>query len=160
MYAEIFDKGPKPLYIHRPVVNAHELVAWAKANGFETTLPASDLHVTIAYSKEPVNWVSMGDAPETLAVKAYGFERLGETGDAFVMKVGSLALERRFDELINRGCSWDWPEYTPHITLSYKAGDVSIEALKVFEGDIILGPEVFEVIQDDWKDNLVEKAET
>jgi hypothetical protein len=43
-------------YVHRPLQNADELLAWAKANGFTDTLAPQDLHVTIAFSKTPLLW--------------------------------------------------------------------------------------------------------
>lgn len=60
--AKTFAVGAKnaPLYVYRPVVNADVIIAWAKAQGFTTTLPASDMHVTICYSKEPVDWQAAG----------------------------------------------------------------------------------------------------
>lgn len=53
--------APRPLYVRRPVLNGSDIVAWAAEQGFTTTLPIDDLHVTIAYSKAPVNWLAIGD---------------------------------------------------------------------------------------------------
>ena len=119
MYANVFASSKKSLYISRPVLNAFELIAWAKANGFAVTVSAEELHATQAYSKEPVDWVSMGDAPETVFVTPdwYKLERLGAEGEAVVLRFESPAFQRRFEELEQRGCSWGWPEYMPHVTL-------------------------------------------
>ena len=51
----------KTLYVNRPVLNAQEIADWAKGQGFTTTLAPADMHVTIAYSKTPVNWLQIGD---------------------------------------------------------------------------------------------------
>lgn len=53
--------APRPLYVRRPVLNASDIIVWAAGEGFTSTLPADDLHVTIAYSKAPVNWLAVGD---------------------------------------------------------------------------------------------------
>lgn len=53
--------APKTLYVSRPLVNAEAFISWAKGAGFTSTLAAGDLHVTIAFSRTPVNWLSIGD---------------------------------------------------------------------------------------------------
>ena len=60
---------PRPLYVYRPLLNASELIDWARSQGFTSTLPAEDLHVTQAYSRRPVNWFGMGQ-PSTAEVAA------------------------------------------------------------------------------------------
>lgn len=40
---------PRPLYVSRWLLNASELLDWARSQGFTTTLSADDLHVTITY---------------------------------------------------------------------------------------------------------------
>src|SRR5690606_28146793 len=59
---ELTDATPRPLYVHRKVKNAAEIIAWAKSQGFATTLPAEDMHVTIAFSRAPVDWMKVGEA--------------------------------------------------------------------------------------------------
>lgn len=54
-------RPPTPLHgrcnVSRKVINAVD-----KGQGFETTLPADDLHVTITYSRTPVDWMAMASA--------------------------------------------------------------------------------------------------
>ncbi|CAN5268322.1 hypothetical protein BH10PSE13_BH10PSE13_23730 [soil metagenome] len=50
---------PRPLYVYRKLINAADLLDWAREKGFTSTLPADDLHVTVTYSKTPVNWFAM-----------------------------------------------------------------------------------------------------
>ncbi len=59
-------KDAKTLYISRPLKNAEAFIEWAKAQGFAKTLAADDLHVTIAFSKAPVDWAKIGTAPKAL----------------------------------------------------------------------------------------------
>ena len=56
------DAAPRTLYVSRRVLNAGAIIDWAKDQGFETTLPAEDLHVTIAYSRTPVDWMKVTQA--------------------------------------------------------------------------------------------------
>lgn len=159
MLSKIFKGKPEPLYIYRPVINAYEVIAWAKANGFDTTLLASDLHVTVAYSKSPVTWVSMGDAPETVFSSPLKLARFGKEGEAVVLLLDAPLLQLRFKELQKRGCSWDYEAYQPHLTLSYNMStDVDLSSIPLLTGPIILGAEVFDPIDNSWSDNLVEKS--
>src|SRR5690606_38908414 len=45
------DAAPRTLYIRRDVINATEIRAWAKAQGFETV--QDGLHVTIIHTRSP-----------------------------------------------------------------------------------------------------------
>jgi hypothetical protein len=56
------DAAPRSLYVQRKLLNAADLIKWAKGQGFETTLPAGDLHVTVCYSREPLDWMKVDDS--------------------------------------------------------------------------------------------------
>jgi hypothetical protein len=166
---EIAKRGRQPLYVRRDVENADEIAAWAKAQGFKTVMEG--LHVTIAYSKEPVDWLKMGQpstwgAPDDdeagsgrLVIPAGGprvltsFDKPGLA----VLGFASSELGWRNREMQDRGASWDHDGYTPHITISWDAGDVDLEAMKPYTGRIVLGPEIFEPINSGWRETIVEK---
>ena len=65
-----------PLYVFRPVENADEIIAWAKSVGFDTTLPAEGMHVTVCYSTEPVDWLALDHWDDTLEVPPEGVRTL------------------------------------------------------------------------------------
>ena len=67
-----------PLYVSRHVENAEEIIAWAKSVGFATTLLAEDMHVTICYSKEPVDWLPLEHWTDMLEVPPEGVRTLAE----------------------------------------------------------------------------------
>jgi hypothetical protein len=48
------------------------------------------------------------------------------------------------------------PEYQPHITITYKPGDVDIEKGEPYRGKIVLGPEIFEEVKKDWQASISE----
>ena len=153
----------KTLYIRRDVLNAQKLIDWAKGQGFETTLPASDMHVTQMYSKTPVDWDACKDwyrAGEGVSV--VGGSRvvspLGSEG-AVVLKIEESYLSDRHEELMAEGCSWDYDEYHPHVTISYNAGDLDLSKVVPFEGVIKLGPEKFEEVKRSWADDITEKGD-
>lgn len=149
----------KTLYIHRPVVNAAEVIAWAKGQGFQTTLPENDLHVTIAFSRATLDWAEIPAAVKSVII-AGGERSLKQFGlGAVVLTLESPTLASRWAELIGLGASWDHPEYRPHVTLTYEPGDLDLSAVIPFEGEIVLGPEVFAEVKEDWKSGIREKAD-
>jgi putative addiction module killer protein len=153
---------PRPLYVHRKVHNGEALIAWAKEQGFKTTVPAEELHVTIAYSKRPVDWMAAGSHWEGQIVIPEGgprmMEALGADGSAKVLLIASDLLQRRHQAIRDAGASWDWPEYQPHITISYAPDAPDLATVEPYRGEIVLGPEIFEEIQEGWADRLIEKG--
>lgn len=157
------DAAPRPLYVRRDLLNAADLIAWAKANGLETTLTPEDMHVTVLYSRTPVDPMAMGETwgSETdggLIVKAGGpraLERFGE--GALVLQFASWSLTSRHADMIRAGASHDWPEYAPHVTITYTVPEgFDIEAVRPYTGELRFGPEIFEPLDLDWKSKLEE----
>jgi phage-related protein (TIGR01555 family) len=144
------DAKPIPLYVQRKLLNASELIAWAKSQGFSATLPADDMHVTVLYSRTPVDPIKMGNGWDgndkgEITIKPGGpraVEKLGE--DAVVLLFASSDLVWRHQSMVEAGASHDYPEYQPHVTLSYEAGDVDLATVKPFAGKLVFGPEIFE----------------
>lgn len=159
------DSAPRSLYVRRDVVNSGDLINWARSQGLKDTLRASDLHVTIAYSREPVDWMKMGEpmcGPSTsdmnngqMKVPPGGprqLDRFGPDKDAVVILFSCWMLNYRNQEMQDKGASWDYAEYQPRITIAYdKEQSVDISKLEPYRGKIVLGPEIFEEVDDNWK---------
>lgn len=153
----VSDAAPRTLYVHRKVENAVEIIAWAKEQGFKKTLEADDLHVTIAFSRTPVDWMKMGESWQGKVEVAEGGARIMEQfGDARVLLFNSSELSWRHEEMMRNGASWDHPEYQPHITISYAADAPEISNIEPYQGEIILGPEVFAEVKEDWAEGIQE----
>lgn len=161
--AGLNDAAPRPLYVQRKLLNGGDLIKWAKSQGFETTLPADDMHVTVLYSRTAVDPMKMGegwssDPDGGLVVKAGGpraVERLGE--NAVVLLFASWSIVSRHNEMVEAGGSHDYPEYQPHVTLSYTVPvGVDLEAIKPYAGELRFGPEIFEPLDLDWKSKISE----
>lgn len=154
----------RPLYVRRDVVNAEELRAYARTLGIRKRVPAGEMHVTIAFSRKPVDWISVGEAfGNELVIPAGGPRVVEVLGDkAIVLLFASSELGWRHEEIKQCGASWDYPTYQPHVTLTYDGPPDLVDELKAgkflepFRGEIRLGPEIFEELRDDWSDGLVE----
>lgn len=151
---------PRPLYVHRKLLNADKLVAWARKQGFRTVVDPADMNVTVAYSKRPVNWFGMGDDfgfyREPLRVMPGGprfVDRLGDKG-AVVLHFWDGYIANRHRTMREAGASWDFPSYLPHVAFTYDPGDVDLAQVEPFTGELLFGPEIFEPIVDDWQDTI------
>ncbi len=112
------DAAPRTLYVSRKVMNAGDILAWARAQSFEETL-GDDLHVTITYSRTPVDWFKVGSAWDEKPTILAGGAMMERFGEATVLLFASNMLRWRHDEMVELGASWDHPEYLLHITISY-----------------------------------------
>jgi hypothetical protein len=164
---------PKTLYVYRSVQNAADIIAHYKAQGVKKLMKASDLHVTIMYSKTPVEWMKIS-APWTYGdqkdVNA-GIMRIPPGGprdsDMFggflskdrclVMLFNSTELTWRHQSMLGMGCEFKFDTYQPHITLSYAPGDIDLDEITPWQGEIVLGPEIFEEVNEGWKAEHVNK---
>lgn len=160
---QIADALPRTLYVHRKVKNAQEIIAWARSQGFKTTLAPDDLHVTVAFSRQPVDWMKVEDtwASEkdgSLHVRPGG-ARLVEKfdGGAVVLMFTSSELSYRHRCILESGATWDYDDYQPHVTITYDATGVDLSKVEPFRGAIELGPEVFEELDEGWKARISEE---
>lgn len=111
----------EPIYIQRPVTYAASLMLAQYAMNVGIKNIVYDMHVTLAYSRDPVDWdhntFQMDPTPLTIS----GGSRLLTKfdGGAVVLEVESRALSDRWAQFVMAGASWDYPDYRPHITLGY-----------------------------------------
>lgn len=140
---------PTPLYADRPVVNDGGLRQWAIDAGLTDVLPAEEMHVTVTYSRAPVDVADVAPDEAGLAVRPAG--RAVQLRSALAMPVASMALQRGHRRYRDAGASHDYgDQYTPHITLKYDPTPEDIAALEAaprFTGTIRLGPERHDVLK-------------
>jgi hypothetical protein len=150
--AEYDAQDPRPLYVQRRLQNAAEFKRWASAQGFKDVVP--DLHVTVLYSKRPVDWFGMGEnwtgqSDGKLTIAPGGprtVEALGDKG-AVVLRFASSDLSWRHSSMVERGASHDYDEFVPHITITYDGSDVDLDKVEPYQGELVFGPELFEEIE-------------
>lgn len=153
-----FSSTYKDLYVHRPLLNGEEIEEWAREQGFVSMLPLDDLHVTIAFSKTKVDWslTKMLDNEIEVDGGKRKVEALGDKG-AVVLTFASPVLHDRWQELCDDvGCSWDFPSYKSHVSITYEGKGLDLGKMKPFNGVLRFGPEVFEPLNDDWSDDTKE----
>lgn len=151
---------PRTLFIKRSVVNADDVIAWAKRQGFKTTLTAEDMHVTVAFSSRPLDWFSIPDTVKTVQIPAGGarfVEQLGPKG-VVVLRFKSETLSRRHEQILEHGASWDFGSFKPHLTITLKLGKVDLEKVDPFQGELILGIEKFEEVRENAFEGITEKV--
>jgi len=163
--ALLTDARPRTLYVSRKLLNADEVISWAKGQGFTTTQPAEDMHVTICFSRQPVDWMKVGEAWNEdengrMTVHAGGpraVEPLGDKG-AVVLLFGASSLSYRHEGIKREtGASFDYSEYQPHVTITYDVPpDLDLEKVRPYRGKLVFGPEIFEEVNEDWEKGLVE----
>lgn len=109
------------------------------------------------YSRAEVDWPEPDD--DSLVIRSSRERIVTPLGDggAVVQKFHSKTLTRRWQELCDHGCSWDWDGYKPHVTITWKLGDIDLDKIEPYTGPIVLGPEVFEKLDEDWKNKVMEK---
>lgn len=152
---ETRDAAPRTLYVRRDVVNSAEIAAHYERQGVEVQ---SGLHVTVAHSNLPVDWIAVGEdwggeSDGTFVVAPGGarlHERLGPDGATVALLFTSSRLTYRHVDIKERGASWDWPDYQPHVSVAQDPDKrVNVQALEPWRGAIKLGPEIFEEVKND-----------
>lgn len=146
------------LYVARPVLNGKEIIEWFRKQGVEDVFEGDDLHVTQAFSRAEVDVEKIHfdnndkylNYSSKRSIKALG------RGEYLVMKVPNPLMNMRFEYFAEQGCSYDFPIYKPHISISgnYK-GNPPIESLLPFPGEIHLGPEKWSPLRDLTDENIL-----
>lgn len=157
---------PRTLYVSRKLLNGAEFLRWAKSQGFKKTLPVGDLHVTIAFSRAPVDWMAISESWSPngkggLTIAPGGpriVESIGKEG-AVALKFASTDLCWRHMAIREAGASWDWPEYQPHITISYAAGALDLQKIEPYRGELRFGPEIFAEVDESWRERVAARGE-
>lgn len=162
--------GAKPLYMKRKVLNAEKIVEWAKSQGIPTTLEPDDMHVTVIYSKEPFSeeYTQAAESQDEARMHYGGHvvrggkrsvERLGQNGEALVLKIECPKLASEHYGFRSMGASSDWPDYKPHITITWSADGIDEKSIEPFGGDIVLSDIFVSLLDEDWKSKVTEKSQ-
>lgn len=143
----------RTLYVCRPLLNGAALHKWAASQGFKSTLPANDMHATIAFSHALMDWPAKQGGKLTVA----GGKRLMEQfGDAIVLRFASAKLKDRWQQFRDAGASWNHHGYKPHVTITYEGRGIDLDDVEPYRGELVFGPERFAEVKDDAADDITE----
>lgn len=153
----VADAAPRTLYMRRDVLNAAEIIAHYRGQGVKKLYEPESMHVTIVYSKTPVDWMKFGEPWNSKITVEPGGPRLhelfGSESDVLVLQFASGELDYRHRVAREFGASSDHPEYQPHISLTLNGKDVDLDNVEPWQGEIVLGPEIYqEIKQDNWRE--------
>lgn len=148
--AEVVDSAiPRTLYVSRQVLNGAAILAWARSQGIPDLVEEAELHVTICYSRAPIDWMSVGESWQAdMKVQAGGPRVVEQFGSYVALLFSSSELKWRHSAMIEEGASYDYADYQPHISVAKTEG-FDLSNVKPYTGEILLGPEIFEEIKDD-----------
>ena len=134
----------RSIYICRKVLNTDELRAWARAQGFQTCTPEQEMHVTVAFDHKKHDWRDLPlDASPTVAVIDPDERAVSLFKNAVVLEIYSQELTTRWAELHQSALNWKYPDYRPHVTITFNAPEgMDVSRIEPFDGVIHLGPEI------------------
>lgn len=129
--------------------------------------PADKYHTTLLYSRKPCpNYKPLGDiappyvgSPKELVVwNTQPKEPGGPTARCLVLKFDCEHLINRHQSLMQEHqATYDYPEYLPHVTLSYDIGDMDHSNLPVPEFPLNVVHEYHEPLNLDWAQQNAKK---
>jgi hypothetical protein len=157
-------EGPKTLYVNRPLMNAADVIAWAKEQGFKSAQKPEDMHVTLCYSKQPFDWDHL--EPDAGAVMVKGGPRAIQQFNkgAVVLEFDSPDLAAEHQGFRAAGASYDFATYRPHITITWEGAPRDVSQIEPYQGDLVFGPQEFKPINKDWQkdheETKLNKADT
>jgi len=150
--ARFADATPRTMYGRRDVVNVADIKAWAKSQGLPDLQPG--LHVTIVHIDQAFDWMKVDgewnqDAKGEITIQPGGVRIVEPLGDrTAVLLFTSSALSWRHEQILRAAEAVDqWPSYQPHISLTDQPVDLS--KVEPYRGKIVLGPEIFEPVDND-----------
>lgn len=115
-------------------------------------VPRHKIHSTICYSRVSVPYVVSSGSFE---VARSGHLEVWDHGDSpvLVLVLNSEYLKQRHHYARALGATHDFPDYTPHITLSYNVGPLSFTK-DVVQIPVVLDREYKEPLKLDWAEDL------
>jgi hypothetical protein len=118
--------------------------AWAKEQGIATLVP--ELHVTVCFSRAPF---ALPKLEKDFVVVRGGERSMHVFGPgALVLVFESEELQKRHAHFRRLGASFDFPEYNPHVSLTYINAQ-NLVSIRPFEGQLVFGPEKMRLLEPD-----------
>ena len=135
------------------------IVNLAKEIGVPNPITKGDIHLTLLYSRKFLpDYKAAGDIDIKVTPKDFhifvGFDKK----EILVMKIDAPDLIKRHKELMKEhGATYDFPEYIPHITLSYDIDgfmglqEIKDKFTKILPKELHITNEYSEDLELEWK---------
>lgn len=83
--------------------------------------PSNEIHCTVTYSRKPCPGLADYKPQLPVSARVQGFRvfPLRTGGNCLVLELNSPGIVDLHEYARSLGCSHDYPEYTPHVTLTY-----------------------------------------
>ena len=115
-------------------------------------VPREKLHTTIVYSRVYVPYKVASGSFEVANKGSLTIFETQEGNRALVFELESDYLTTRHNYAKALGATYDFPDYRPHITLSYDVGPLKFSG--THDVPVVLDREYSEELKLDWKDTL------
>lgn len=129
------------------------LCGWMDQNLLKEPQPANEIHTTLVLDKtspflhDPMTY----DPSIPIDPATYSLDLFGPDKNIMVLKYDSPFLQKRHAQLLDKyGLSWDWPEYSPHITLTYAVQEIATE-FEPPEFELEISHEYVEAFNPNWE---------
>ena len=131
------------------------LEAYQYDNEIPNPLNPDEFHSTVMFSEKYIpNFQTLGDDLDWEGTFTE-FDIFDSDDDrALVLKYDCYELHDRWQKIIDKyGATWKWPNFHPHITLSYNIGDMDISNLPPYEGPIKIICEYNNDLDEGWSND-------
>lgn len=106
--------------------SSNKLDDWATKNSIKNLVDPNDFHATVIYSRKGVPDAEKYDLnlPISASITGWKVFPTQDSKKALVGIIDSKELNKHHKTLVKEyGATHDYPEYSPHVTLSYDYGD-------------------------------------
>jgi hypothetical protein len=107
-----------------------------------------DFHITLVYNQDKINFDNNTNINEVIKASHLEIFKNKENKNCLVLIINNNDyINSRFQYSLELGATWDYPDYTPHITLSYDIPNENIDEL--LDTSIILNLTITDEIVED-----------
>lgn len=113
--------------------HAQDLFLLMTSSGVPGALTTKDYHVTLLYSRKYLpHYVADSELRHIATPLCLDVWTDRENKKVLVLKLNAPSLCARHEELMNKHqATYDYPDYTPHVTMSYDIGDFDINQIDI-----------------------------
>ncbi|KPD10630.1 hypothetical protein [Phaeobacter sp. 11ANDIMAR09] len=142
-------------YVSRPLLNGQELVNWANGLGLEDVIAPEKMHVTVLYSKTPVDISVIPLARDAISLRLHN-ARPFRISSALGLPIEHPKIDETHKRYLAIGATHDYANgvFRPHITLRYDASEKDLDVFSTtrgFTGSLELGAEQIEPLRSGWR---------